>query len=250
MDDLASRQFLDLERVHWWFEGRRRVFFALLHRHLPKRRNLKILDVGCGVGGMMRELRAFGEPAGLEISLPMLRLAKERGFSRVLCGSADALPVRDRSIDLVTAFDCIEHLDDDQRALRAFHRALHPDGHVFLSVPAYQFLYAENDRVAQHKRRYTRSGLVRKLREAGFEVVRATYVNALLFPVILPAVLGLKVRQRLFPRPPETNLSYMPGGWMNRLLATVFGGERHLLRFANFPAGHSIAVLARPASAG
>jgi len=248
MDDLASAQFLELERVHWWFEGRRRVFFALLRRHLEARGGLKILDVGCGVGGMLEELRAFGEPAGLEISLPMLRLARERGFPRVFRGSAQELCVADRSLDLITAFDCLEHLDDDDRALSGFHRALKHGGHLFLSVPAFQFLYAQNDRVAQHKRRYRRSHLVQKLRSRGFEPVKATYVNALLFPAILPAVLFLKLRQIIAPpRSPETNLSYLPPRWINAVLARIFGLEAPLLRTMNFPAGHSIAILARKA---
>jgi SAM-dependent methyltransferase len=147
---------------------------------------------------------------------------------------------------LITAFDCIEHLERDQEALHGFHRALRPGGFLFVSVPAYQFLYAENDRIARHQRRYTRGALVAKVQEAGFEVIQASYVNALLFPLILPAVLALKLRQRLFPRPdPETNLSYVPRRWINSLLAGIFGSERHFLRYVSFPAGHSLIVAAR-----
>ena len=149
MDDLATRQFAELERVHWWFEGRRRIFFDVLGRLLKGRRDLRMVDVGCGVGGMMVELRRFGDPAGLELSPEMVKIARERGFSQVFCGDAEQLSVRSEDLDLVTAFDCIEHLDQDQKALREFHRSLRPGGHLFLSVPAYQFLFADNDRVCE-----------------------------------------------------------------------------------------------------
>ncbi len=246
MDDLATEQFLLLERTHWWFEGRRRIFFSVLRQILGDRKDLKILDVGCGVGGMMEELREFGSPAGLELSASMIRRARDRGFAKLTVGSAETLPVKPESLQLITAFDCVEHLDKDQEALHGFYRAMEPGGHLFLSVPAYQFLYAENDRIAQHKRRYTRGLLVNRVQEAGFEIVKASYVNLILFPLILPAVLLLKLKQRLFPKEtPETNLSYVPKAWINQTLAGIFGGERHLLRHVSFPLGHSLIVAAR-----
>jgi len=246
MDDLATRQFLDLERRHWWFEGRRRVFFSVLRDVLGPVSGLRILDVGCGVGGMMQELRQFGEPTGLELSEPMIHRTRERGFGQLTLGSAEDLPVKPGSLDLITAFDCIEHLDRDREALRGFHHALAPGGHIFLSVPAYQILYADNDRVAMHKRRYRRSDLAQRVRDAGFEVVKTSYVNLWLFPLILPAVLLLKLKQTLSPRRKlKTNLSYVPHPLINNTLAAVFGSERHILRWLSFPFGHSIILAGR-----
>jgi SAM-dependent methyltransferase len=248
MDELAARQFVELERVHWWFEGRRRIFFDLLGRALAGARGLKMLDVGCGAGGMLGELRRFGEPAGLEISRELLDEARARGFPRLLVGSAERLPVAPASLDLVTAFDCVEHLEDDVAAFRGFFAALKPGGRLFLSVPAWQFLYAENDRVAMHRRRYRRSTLCARLREVGFAIERASYVNAWLFPLIVPAVLLLKAKQRFFKRagaPAETNLSYRYPKAVNSLLAAIFSSERFVLRRASFPIGHSLIVLAR-----
>src|SRR6185295_3490781 len=108
--------------------------------------------------------------------------------------------------------------------------------------------YAENDRVAMHRRRYRRSALVAKLRSVGFTIERASYVNAILFPLIVPAVLLLKMKQRWFKRadaPPETNLSYAPARPVNALLAAIFSSERFLLRAFDLPLGHSLIVLAR-----
>jgi SAM-dependent methyltransferase len=252
MDDLATRQFIELEHRHWWFAGRRALFFDVLRRALTPRcagdRPLRALDVGCGAGGMLQGLSEFADPIGLDISTELLVQARSRGFRRLLVGSADALPVAPGSLDLVTAFDCIEHLPDDYAALRSFHASLRPGGHLFLSVPAWQFLFSENDRVAHHRRRYRRGPLEERVKSAGLEVVKSSYVNAWLFPLIVPAVLLLKLKQRCFKRPdaaPETNLSWVPPRWINALLAAVFSSERHVLRHASFPLGHSLVVLAR-----
>ena len=65
------------------------------------------------------------------------------------------------------------------------------------SGPAYQFLYAQQDRITHHVRRYTRPEITAKAERAGFEIVKASYINFILFPLILPAVLAIKAWQAL-----------------------------------------------------
>lgn len=255
MDPTAYRQFLEFEREHWWFRSRRTLYFDLLERAVRKHlqtgadpRQLESLDVGCGMGGMLPDLRRFGEPNGIEIELEGVRVCRERGFERTMIGSGYGLPHRAASLDLVTLFDTIEHIEDDERVLREVERVLRPGGLLMISVPAYQFLYANNDRVAHHCRRYTRGELVRKAQSAGLEVMKATYVNTFLFPLILPAVLLIKLKERLFgvaDGDDTTNLSYQLPRWLNRMLEGIFSSERFPLRHISFPVGHSLAFVAR-----
>ena len=114
----------------------------------------------------------------------------------------------DGSVDLITLFDTIEHVPDDERVLRECRRALAGGGLLFLSVPAYQFLYANNDRVVHHQRRYTARELRRKLTAVGFRPTQVTYFNTLLFPAILPMVLAKKVQERFSAPDDTTNLSH------------------------------------------
>ena len=245
MQDVAYQQFEQLEDEHWWFRGRRAVFFDQLDRLLPRRRPLRSLDVGCGYGGMMLELARFGPTIGADVFPEALRTCRLRDAGPVVLASASPLPVAADSFEVVTFFDCIEHLDDDLAALREGHRVLRPGGHVVVTVPAYNFLYANNDRVVLHKRRYTVGGLRSKLEASGFEVRKATYVNTLLFPVILPAVLAKKARERLRPVAGDqtTNLTHSPGR-LNAVLCGIFSSERVLLRRMSFPFGHSIFAVA------
>ena len=248
MEGVAYRQFLELERDHWWFIGRRRSYFRILERFLPPQRLAAVADVGCGVGGMLPELGArYGDAIGLDADPESIKICRERGFERSFVAGAHELPFASESHDLLTYFDCIEHIEDDRAALTEILRVLKPGATAFFSVPAYQFLYSNNDKVAHHFRRYTKGELTGKARDAGLEVVWSTYVNVVLFPVILPAVLLLKAKERLFPKAGDTrtNLSRKPSKLTNPILAGIFGGEGHVLKRVPAPFGHSLVMVAR-----
>jgi SAM-dependent methyltransferase len=246
VEETAYRQFIELEQEHFWFVSRRRIFFHLLDRELNGRTDANVLDVGCGAGGMLGPLSRYGQVTGLDTSPELVEFCRSRGFEQVEVGSAYELPVPPGSADLITLFDTIEHVPDDIRALRECRRAIAPGGLLFISVPAYQFLYANNDRVAHHERRYTASALGRKLLGAGFVPTKVTYFNSLLFPAILPAVLAKKLRERFSAPSEQTNLSHRIPPAANRALTAVMSSERHLLARTSFPFGHSIIAIARP----
>ncbi|HEX2015249.1 MAG TPA: class I SAM-dependent methyltransferase [Solirubrobacteraceae bacterium] len=245
MDETAYRQFVELERTHFWFVARRRIFFSLLERELGARRDLRILDVGCGAGGMLGPLSRYGDVQGIEVSEELVHFCRERGFPRVHVGSADDLPVPARSQDLVALFDTIEHIADDTRALAECRQALTPGGLVILSVPAYPFLYANNDRVAHHHRRYTRRALIATLSAAGLVPIKVTYFNTFLFPAILPVVMVKKLSERWRDPHDTTNLSHEMAPALNRVLTAIMSSERLVLSHVNFPFGHSLFALAR-----
>lgn len=242
MELAAYRQFSELEEDHFWFRGRRSIFFKLLDLELPAERDLEILEIGCGAGGLLKRLVRYGKPKGLELSQELSILARQRSGCPTICGTAYSLPLPDQSQDLVCLFDTIEHIPDEERALAEIHRVLRPGGLAFFSVPAYQFLYANNDRVAQHCRRYTRRRLQKLVTSTGFKARRLTYFNTFLFPLILPIVLFKKAQEKLLGlRAGErTNLSHKLPGLVNGALSAIMGSERHLLRFVNFPTGHSL----------
>lgn len=250
MEELAYHQFLKLENTHWWFRGRRRILFHLLDKYIPAREDLKIMDVGCGYGGMLDGLSERGYVLGMEVDMGSARFCRERGFKGVCLGSGYRLPLLQDSVDVITLFDTIEHIDNDEKVLGECVRALKPGGFIMVSVPAYQFLYADNDRMAHHKRRYTLSQLKRKVGRAGAEKVKGTYYNVILFPLILPVILLLKAKQALRgPLPPgeigASNLSYRYPRLVRAVLEFIFSSERHILSRISSPFGHSIALIAR-----
>lgn len=247
----AFEQFLALEREHWWFRGRRAVYLELLRGALAERRPRRVLDVGAGVGGFLPELAALGQRVHFtECDRAALGAASARGVAHGVRASAEALPFRNESYDLVCLFDVIEHVVDDARALEEVARVLRPGGLAVLSVPAHPWLFSRNDRVAGHERRYTRAGLRSLISGAELQLVRCTYTNALLFPLIAPVVLGSKLLEPLVPDSEHTNLSVRLPRALDELCFRAFRAELQVSRRWDLPLGHSLLAIARRVDVG
>ncbi|MBM3985184.1 MAG: class I SAM-dependent methyltransferase [Planctomycetes bacterium] len=250
MEDAVYREFLELERSHWWFRGRRAIFIALLDRHLGRQAGSprRVMDLGCGVGGMLAPLQEYGQVIGTDVTLKGLEHCAARAFPRLVACNGPHGCFGDSTLDCITAFDALEHIEDDEGTLREIHRMLKPGGLLIASGPAYQFLYSQQDRITHHVRRYTLSGLIDKAERAGFTIEKASYLNFLLFPAILPAVLALKAWQAL-RRPPDSgagsNVGIRIPGFVNSTFAAIFACEASLLRFVSAPTGHSLVIVAR-----
>ena len=252
MEPSAYEEFRQLEERHWWFMGRKKIFTHMI-RWIASRKDsgpmTQALDLGCGMGAMLGSIGESCEHVtGTDISQDSLEHCKSRGFTSLMRSKGDALPVGAGTLDLICAFDTLEHIPEEHEALLECYRALRPGGWVFFSLPAYQFLYTHQDKVVHHQRRYTATGLKRKLRAAGFEPVKVSYINFFLFPVILPVVLFVKAKQAIFPptdNNTNSNVSIRIPGWLNRTLYGIFAFERHIITRLNVPAGHSLVGIAR-----
>lgn len=238
-DDLRA-----LEREHWWPVGRGRILLSLVERECRRRNVESLVDVGPGTGGLLEEVRSLVPGAvGVESDPTARELARSRGLE-ILEGTASELPFPDASVDLVTAFDVLEHVPDDRTAAREFRRVLRPGGSTVVSVPAYRWLWSGHDVIHGHHRRYTKGSLERALTAGGLAVRAAGYFNAWLLPLAAASRLGA----RILRRPPRSDLSPVPAR-LNALLLKIFLSERRRVAAGGFPAGLSVfAVADRPGS--
>src|SRR6185312_5008923 len=108
------------------------------------------------------------------------------GVPNLICSPADELAFASNSFDLIVAGDYLQSVADDRTALRELLRVLKDGGLLCLTVPAYAFLWSEEDERRGHFRRYRTSELRRKLTTSGFEVQRASYfVTAPFVPLVM-----------------------------------------------------------------
>lgn len=175
------------EERHWWYTGMRRVALSVLAAHLGNRRDLKLLDAGCGTGGTTVELARFGQVVCIDLAWEALEPARARGLHRLARGSIEHLPFVSGSFDVVTSFEVVYHLGvaNDVCAFQEMRRVLKPDGLLLLRVPGHDWLRGEHDRLVHTRHRYSPDEVRGKLEAAGFVLEQLTWANAILFP---PAV--------------------------------------------------------------
>jgi SAM-dependent methyltransferase len=188
---------LSVEDVSFWFRHRNACILSLIRTFPPPGRG-PVFDIGGGNGFVARAIAASGMDVVLvEPGLEGARNAKARGISTVVCGTLETARFRSRSLAAVGLFDVIEHIDDDTSFLKTLHDHLLDGGMAYATVPAYQWLWSDEDETAGHFRRYTTDSLSARFSAAGFQVKFATYIfRPMPLPILLfrslPSALGIR----------------------------------------------------------
>jgi SAM-dependent methyltransferase len=233
----------NLERFHWWFVGRRKLF-RVLFSFLGLRDDLRVIDIGCGVGSNLRLLQSMRfKLVGMDSEMySLLHTRKSLPTVPLVNGDVMSLPVKADAFDLILASDILEHLDEDTIGIREIHRALRSEGKVIFTVPAFRSLWGVQDIVGMHRRRYSKKELLRKIEGEGFKILRSSYFNFFLF---FPILIGRRIISLLGLRIESENKINFP--LINFFLKIVFSIEPHYLKFFSFPFGVSIYCIAKKA---
>ncbi|HEY0603687.1 MAG TPA: class I SAM-dependent methyltransferase [Herpetosiphonaceae bacterium] len=245
MEQIEYEIMASVEGAHWWYRGMRAISAAWLDRVYGQRRDLRVLDTGCGTVGNGEFLQRYGCVTGLDLSALALQLGWHRLPGKLTRGSVVTLPFRDAAFDLVTSFDVLYHraVINEGAALAETMRVLRPGGRFLVRLPAYRWLSSKHDRSVHGRYRYTAAETQTLLTEAGFEIERLSYINTLLFPVVLLQRLSERVLPQLEQSGSDLEL---PNPLVNRTLQTAMYTEAAWLRGGGrFPFGLSILALAR-----
>ena len=228
-----------LEETQWWYVGMRAITSSLVAPAVAGGA-ARILDAGCGTGNNLRHLAAWGRPVGVDLSEEALRFCRTRGVD-VVRGNLLSLPFDDAAFDLVTSFDVLYHrwVTDDAAALRELVRVVRPGGLVYVRVPALKLLWGAHDEAVHSRHRYTRDELTRLFRSCGLDVVRSTYCNSLLFPV-----LALRRTLDRWTGRHGSDVETLPGP-LERLFRALLQMEAFWVRRYSFPVGGSVVALGR-----
>ena len=177
---------LTFEEESFWFAHRSRAIGAAVRRFPPAEG--PVFDVGAGNGYVTASLQRLGvRTIAIEPSRTGASNAVARGVTEVICGALPSAAFRHGTAGGIGMFDVLEHIQEDRGYLRDLARYLKPGGRLYLTVPAYPWLWSRNDVTSGHKRRYTIRTLRDVVTSAGYRADYATYFFSLLPPAIFLA---------------------------------------------------------------
>ena len=211
-----------VEEHHWFYAGKREIVRFWINRCHPLMPSDRLADCGAGTGIFAGEMRALCQVMAVDDYEESLQLLTARlGKDAVLKGSCTALPLADNSVDVLTALDVIEHVQDDQAAVKEFLRVLRPGGVAVITVPALMALWSDWDVTLRHHRRYNARTL-RKTIPASFELLQLNYINVAVLPIVFLIRKFRALKHRAGFKTSARSEDRIPAEWLNSYMRRVF----------------------------
>lgn len=235
---------LNLEVKSFWYKHRNRIIRTLIDRYSP---NEILFDIGGGSGAVSSYLDKNGyQSVVIEPGHKGALNAFGRGLDTV-CSTFESLSLQDRNlIKSVGLFDVIEHIEDDVTFLEQLKNFVADQGLVYITVPAYNFLWSNDDVAAGHFRRYSILELIKKLNILNYEVLYSSYLFS---PLVLPIFFFRSLSSRMGLRAVEFQKEFdehSGDGLLAKMIQPILGFEEMVVREGvGVPIGTSCTIVAR-----
>ena len=231
MQDIEYANIDKLQQEHFWYRANN----ELVIKWLPKNKRQRILDAGCGPGGMVELLQNFGDVIGIDIHPSAIKFAKQKNIN-VIRANVNKLPFANMSFDLIVCLDVLYHKGVNiNKAVSEFHRVLRPGGRLILRVPAFESLRGSHDEIVHTAQRFTTYDIERLIKP-GFAIYKLTYFNFLLF---WPIWLWRKTNSS------KSSDVFLPHPIVNFILYHLLRFESKIVEWVNLPLGTSVYCLAQ-----
>lgn len=103
---------------------------------VPFNKQMKLLDVACGNGFLLRQAEKRVTTIGIDLSENAVKNARNVARNTIfICGSAEGLPFPDNFFDFITCLGSLEHFINIDKALGEFKRVLIAGGKANIHVP-------------------------------------------------------------------------------------------------------------------
>lgn len=251
-DELAELVDLEVSSDRPIGMASRQYALGALFRFGGLRPGSVVMDIGCANGYMLESIRAQSPKTaviGCDYAVPpLLKLAERLKGIPLLQLDLVHSTLPDAMCDGIVLLNVLEHIEDDDAALRQIRRMLRPKGILVLEVPAGPHLYDPFDRLVGHFRRYRMSELVMKLEAADLRVLNRSHLGFFGYP----AFWLLKRRnQRLAGEDDEVErqavLKTIRKGRASLVQRAIFQAESAIRPFVSMPFGIRCLVTAQPA---
>ena len=227
-----------LENRHFWFLAKRKFADVFIN---PIRGEIsKILDIGCGTGGMTHHLSKYGAVVGIDSDKSAVKYSLKRKI-KVRLGDANRMSGIKDKYDLVTLFDVLYHknIPNPKKVIKNVEAIINKGGYLLITDSAMPCLYSSHDLQLGGARRFSSSKLRKMLEQSGLNVVRISYIYFSIFPLVFLRRVILDKFVAKGSDVEEVNPA------INHFLIFLLRIEAFILKWFDFPWGSSIIALAK-----
>lgn len=232
------------EATHFWFRGFRGYVVPALAEVARGRRDLRLIDCGCGTGFNLGLLQPHGKAFGFDLTRGGSASARTRGFP-VARADITSIPFATGTFDVAASFDVLQCVPGDRQAVAEMARILKPGGAAVLTLAAFDALRGDHAIYWNEVRRYTPARARRLVEDAGLRVERLSFMFASIFPAFAAARLYQRVSRPLRGGVRGDIDIRVPAAPINALLSRMVETEARLARMVPMPIGSSLLVVAR-----
>ena len=172
---------------HPWELIRLEALKEILQRNLISMHGMHIIDIGCGDGYMSRELfrnADIGSMTCIDTNLSDEQISALSGINYRTSYFNNYAPLKRNFYDLGLFLDVIEHVKDDAGLLSGVAGSyLAAEGHMLITVPAFQALFGTHDEFLGHYRRYAIKNLHRTIVGSGLKIISSGYMFSTLLVI-------------------------------------------------------------------
>lgn len=192
----GNELLFSLEDNSYWFNHRNNCICETVKNFPPP--DNTIIDIGSGNGFISNALNKIGiETICVEPGFQGIQNAKARGLKNLIWTDFKKGLFLRESIPAVGFFDVLEHLSNEKDLFLSLHECLRKNGRIYLTVPAYTFLWSNEDVFAGHFRRYSQKRLSNIAISCGFIVEYITCMFSFLpLPIFLLRTLPSLIKHK------------------------------------------------------
>lgn len=237
--DLKEAEILENAiKDHWYYISKGRA----MRKMLGDLKVPEVLDVGAGSGIFSRQLLDAGycdTAVCLDTNYCTEKIEIHNGKKISFVKSIDST-----SQGLILMMDVLEHVSNDLDLLKKYCKDLKSGDFVFITVPAFQFLWSNHDVFLEHYRRYTMKTIENVVVKAGMDPVKSSYFFGVLFPLVAIMRLVKKTLLGYGALKAKSDLKNCPP-WLNYMLVKIHDFERYTIFGLNKFFGLSLFILCR-----
>ena len=249
--DTGNDLCFEVEDKSFWFRHRNDCILELLKQFPP---GSVFFDIGGGNGYVAKALEDNGFRTTLvQPGKAGINNAIKRGLKNVINSRLEDLDIPSHSLSAIGLFDVLEHIKNPNAFLEIISRFLTTDGRLYISLPAFNFLWSYEDVFAGHFTRFSLKTSKKMLIENGYTIEYATYIFSFLpFLIFLsrtfPYWLGVGKKEigKKNNKILNDHTELKKNGILNKLIHSIFQKElKFIHKKKKMPIGSTCLLIAR-----